>query len=96
MPRHGRHYFGCAWRPDQVKDPNTGGSRDAFYDVTAYAQPADGKLGNTKKNSLHGPGTWVVNFGIYKDIVDPEPIPAAAVGPARQRVQPPPVLRLLR
>ena len=32
--------------------------------------PADGKLGNAKKGSLLGPGTWVVNFGIYKDIVD--------------------------
>jgi hypothetical protein len=61
--------FCCAWRPDQVRDPNTGGSRDAFYDVTAYALPADGELGNAKKGSLDGPGTWVVNFGIYKDVV---------------------------
>ena len=61
--------FCCAWRPDQIKDPNTGGSRDAFYDVTAYALPADGQLGNAKKGSLRGPGTWVVNFGIYKDVV---------------------------
>jgi len=61
--------FCCAWRPDQVKDPNVGGSRDAFYDPTAYAQPAPGVLGNAKKGSLLGPGTWVVNFGIYKDIV---------------------------
>lgn len=61
--------FCCAWRPDQIKDPNVGGTRDAFYDVTAYALPADGKLGNAKKGSLNGPGTWVVNFGIYKDIV---------------------------
>jgi hypothetical protein len=61
--------FCCAWRPDQVHDPNTGGSRDSFYDVTAYALPPDGRLGNAKKGSLTGPGTWVVNFGIYKDIV---------------------------
>jgi hypothetical protein len=61
--------FCCAWRPDQIKDPNTGGTRDAFYDVTAYTMPADGKLGNAKKGSLLGPGTWVVNFGLYKDIV---------------------------
>ena len=26
-------------------------------------------LGNAKKGSLKGPGTWVVNFGFYKDIV---------------------------
>ena len=31
--------------------------------------PAPGLLGNAGKGSLLGPGTWVVNFGIYKDIV---------------------------
>jgi Carboxypeptidase regulatory-like domain len=62
-------FFCCAWRPDQVKDPNVGGTRDAFYDVTAYALPGPGQLGNAGKGSLRGPGTWVVNFGIYKDIV---------------------------
>jgi hypothetical protein len=61
--------FDCSWRPDQIKDPNGGGTRDAFYDVTAFAMPAPGLLGNMKKNSLLGPGTWVVNFGLYKDIV---------------------------
>ena len=90
----GTCFAGC-WRPDQTHDPNTGGTRDAFYDVTAYAQPADGKLGNAGKGSLRGPGTWVVNFGIYKDIVTQEPLPAAALGPARQRVQPSAVLRVL-
>jgi carboxypeptidase family protein len=63
------NFFCCAWRPDQVKDPNGGSSRDAFYDVTAYALPAPGQLGNAGKGSLRGPGTWVVNFGIYKDVV---------------------------
>jgi hypothetical protein len=60
--------FCCAWRPDQIKDPNVGGSRDAFFDVTAYAVPAPGKLGNAKKGSLLGPGTWVANFAFYKDV----------------------------
>ena len=61
--------FCCAWRPDQLHDPNIGGTRDAFYDVTAYGLPAPGVLGNAKKGSLLGPGTWVVNFGLYKDVV---------------------------
>jgi Carboxypeptidase regulatory-like domain len=61
--------FCCAWRPDQVHDPNPGGSRDAFFDQTAYALPAPGLLGNAKKGSLRGPGTWVVNFAFYKDVV---------------------------
>jgi hypothetical protein len=63
------NYFCCAWRPDQLHDPNVGGSRDAFYDVTAYGLPAPGLLGNAGKGSLLGPGTWVVNFAFYKDVV---------------------------
>ena len=63
------NFFCCAWRPDQISDPNVGGSRDSFFNQAAYAIPADGKLGNAKKGSLKGPGTWVANFGFYKDIV---------------------------
>ncbi len=64
--------FCCAWRPDQISNPNTGGSRDAFFNQAAYALPAPGKLGNAKKGSLLGPGTWVVNFGFYKDVISHE------------------------
>ncbi len=60
--------FCCAWRPDQIKDPNVNGPRDAFFDQTAYAVPAPGVLGNAKKGSLLGPGTWVANFAFYKDL----------------------------
>jgi hypothetical protein len=63
------NFFCCAWRPDQLRDPNSGGSRDRFFDVTAYGLPAPGKLGNAGKGSLKGPGTWVVNFAFYKDVV---------------------------
>ena len=61
--------FCCAWRPDQLTDPNTGGTREAFFNQAAYGVPGDGKLGNAKKGSLRGAGTWVVNFAFYKDIV---------------------------
>jgi hypothetical protein len=60
--------FCCAWRPDQIRDPNSGGPRGAFFDQTAYAIPGPGKLGNAKKGSLLGPGTWVANFAFYKDV----------------------------
>ena len=63
------NFFCCAWRPDQIKDPNAGGSREAFFDQTAYAIPAEGVLGNAKKGSLKGPGTWVANFAFYKNVV---------------------------
>ncbi len=86
------NFFCCAWRPDQIGDPNSGGSREAFFDQAAYAIPAPGQLGNAKKGSLKGPGTWVVNFGFYKDVVSAGRFPAAVLGSARQRVQPPAVL----
>jgi hypothetical protein len=63
---------GCfceSWRPDQTGTPSTGGSRDAFFNTGAYSIPADGTLGNAKKGRLKGPGTWVVNFAFYKDVV---------------------------
>jgi hypothetical protein len=60
--------FGEAWRPDVVSDPNVGGSRDQFFDLSAFKLPADGTLGNAKKGSLNGPGTWIVNLAFYKDI----------------------------
>jgi len=63
------NFFCCAWRPDQISDPNTGGGRDAFFNQGAYALPAPGQLGNAGKGSLLGPGTWVVNFALYKDLI---------------------------
>ncbi|MEN3337440.1 MAG: hypothetical protein V7647_1116 [Acidobacteriota bacterium] len=61
--------FGEAWRPDVTGNPNVGGSRDQFYDITKYSLPAPGSLGNAKKGSLKGPGTWIVNLAFYKDVV---------------------------
>jgi hypothetical protein len=61
--------FGEAWRPDVTGDPNVEGTRDQFFDITKFTLPAPGSLGNAKKGSLKGPGTWIVNFAFYKDIV---------------------------
>ena len=63
------NFFCCAWRPDQIGDPNSGGPREAFFNQAAYAIPGPGQLGNAKKGSLKGPGTWVANFGFYKDVI---------------------------
>ena len=60
--------FGEAWRPDLVGDPHAGGSRNQFFDLTAFALPAPGTLGTAKKGSLKGPGTWIVNLAFYKDL----------------------------
>jgi hypothetical protein len=61
--------FCTAWRPDQNGDPNTGGSRSAFFNPAVYSIPPPGRLGNARKGSLRGPGTWIVNFAFYKDVV---------------------------
>ncbi len=61
--------FGEAWRPDVIGDPNTGGTRAQFFDVTKFKLPAPGTLGNATKGSVQGPGTWIVNFAFYKDLV---------------------------
>jgi Carboxypeptidase regulatory-like domain len=63
---------GCfceAWRPDQISDPNTPQTRDQWFNQQAYVIPGPGQFGNAKKGSILGPGNWVVNFSIYKDIV---------------------------
>ena len=61
--------FGEAWRPDVTGNPNTGGNRDRFFDLTKFKLPAPGSLGNAGKGSVQGPGTWIVNFAFYKDII---------------------------
>jgi hypothetical protein len=62
--------FADCWRPDQVSDPTAGGgTRDHFFNLGAYALPGPGQYGNTKKGSLKGPGTWIVNFAFYKDLI---------------------------
>ncbi len=59
----------CAWRPNLVGDPKVGASREQWFDQTAYEIPGPGEFGNAKKGSLEGPGTWIVNFSFYKDII---------------------------
>jgi len=61
--------FSNCWRPDVTGDPNTPQTREEWFNQKAYSLPGDGQFGNAKKGSLEGPGTWVVNFSVYKDIV---------------------------
>jgi hypothetical protein len=61
--------FCCAWRPNEIGDPNQPGTREQWFDVMAYTIPNPGEFGTAKKGSLKGPGTWVVNFAFYKDII---------------------------
>jgi hypothetical protein len=59
----------CAWKPDQIGNLDIGASRDQWFNQAAYVMPGEGQYGNAGKGSLTGPGTWVVNFAFYKDVV---------------------------
>ena len=56
----------AARRQSAIRTPAA--SRDQFFDLTAFTLPAPGTLGNAKKGSLKGPGTWMVNLAFYKDL----------------------------
>src|SRR5690606_24546689 len=60
--------FGEAWKPDVIGDPK--GPRDAtqWFNLGAFAIPAPGTTGNARRGIIIGPGTWVANLGLYKDI----------------------------
>ncbi len=53
-------------RPDIVGDPNTGGSRDRFFDPTVFAKPAVGTFGNLERNALRGPKYWRTDASLFK------------------------------
>ena len=53
-------------RPNVVGDPNTGGSRDRFYDPTVFSRPAVGTFGNLERNSLSGPTYWRTDASLFK------------------------------
>jgi outer membrane receptor protein involved in Fe transport len=53
-------------RPNVNGDPQTGGSRDHFFDATAFSRPAAGTFGDLKRNSLDGPGYWRTDASLFK------------------------------
>jgi hypothetical protein len=62
--------FDESWRPDVVGNPAGSGRKDNFFNLDAFRLPAPGEVGNARKGLLEGPGTWVMNLGLYKSIVD--------------------------
>ncbi|HTV00420.1 MAG TPA: TonB-dependent receptor, partial [Luteitalea sp.] len=61
--------FGEAWKPDVVGDPSGAREPGNWFNLDAFALPAPGTIGNAKRGIIKGPGTWVVNMGLYKDLV---------------------------
>ena len=60
--------FGEAWKPDVVGDPKGPREPSQWFNLAAFAVPAPGTTGNAKRGIIVGPGTWVANLGLYKDI----------------------------
>jgi hypothetical protein len=56
-------------RPDLVGDPSGSRDRDSFFNLAAFQRAAPGTLGNTPAGVLEGPGGWVLNLGLYKQVV---------------------------
>jgi hypothetical protein len=60
-------------RPVLVGDPETGGSRERFFNTTpigssgsAFARPAVGTFGNLPRNDLRGPNYWRTDASLFK------------------------------
>ncbi len=59
---------GFAWFPNQVGNPKSGSFKGihGWFDPSAYASPSPGTLGNMRRNSVYGPGVYVMNSSIHK------------------------------
>jgi hypothetical protein len=54
-------------RPDQISDDVYGAKTlDNYLNAAAFAQPAPGALGNTRYNSVQGPGFWEINLALSR------------------------------
>jgi outer membrane receptor protein involved in Fe transport len=53
-------------RPDLIGDPDTGGSRERFFDPTVFGNPGPGNFGNLERNALRGPGYWRTDASMFK------------------------------
>ena len=55
-------------KPDQVGAVTYVRTPEQWFDATAFALPAAGYYGNTRRNSLRGPGLKLVDLSIFKDV----------------------------
>jgi hypothetical protein len=61
--------FGQAWKPDVVGDPKGARTPTSWFNLDAFKLPAPGTVGNAQRGIIEGPGMWIVNFGLYKNVV---------------------------
>ncbi|WP_420237050.1 TonB-dependent receptor domain-containing protein [Telmatobacter bradus] len=56
------------WYPNQVGNPKSHNAGvNGWFNTDAYAAPTAGTLGNTRRNSVYGPGLHVMNMAIRKN-----------------------------
>lgn len=61
--------FTQAWKPDVVGDPKGARTPNSWFNLDAFKLPAPGTVGNAKRGIIEGPGMWIVNLGLYKNVV---------------------------
>ena len=62
-------------RPDLIGDPDGDKTQDAWFNTTpigspgsAFGRPAPGTFGNLGRNQLRGPGFWIVDASLFKNV----------------------------
>jgi hypothetical protein len=53
-------------RPDILREVTYPESIGAWFDRTAFGVPANGRFGNAARNSVRGPGYFLMNAGVVK------------------------------
>ncbi len=53
-------------RPNLTGDPQTGGSRESFFNRNAFGNPGRGNFGDLPRNSLSGPNYWRTDASLFK------------------------------
>lgn len=58
---------GFQWYPNQIGNPKSGPHGiNGWFNTSAYTSPTPGTLGNMHRNSVYGPGVYIMNASIRK------------------------------
>jgi hypothetical protein len=60
--------FNFGGRPDILREVEYPETLTAWYDRAVFAIPGAGRFGTAARNSVVGPGYWLVNFGVAKNV----------------------------
>ncbi len=57
-------------RPNILHDPNLAAGRQSigdWFDLSAFSAPSPGAFGTSAKGVIVGPGSWIIDSGLYKN-----------------------------